>query len=259
MSWRAQAVAALVVLVAMPALADRRPPELPLAPIAPDTPEYQSCLRLADTVPEEAFERALRWQTDGGGFPARHCAALALITLQQYAEAADRLERLAEDMSKARDRTSLAVLGQAGNAWMLAGMLERAKFVFDAALKIAPDDADLLVDRARARGENGEFQAALADLDRALKLAPLRDDALVYRAAARRKLNQPERATEDLAAVLSRQPNHLEALLERGAVRRALADLAGARADWTRVVLLAPDSPAAEAAQSFIEQLDVKR
>jgi tetratricopeptide (TPR) repeat protein len=256
---RAQVAAAALMLASVSALADRRGPDMPIAPIAPATPDYEACLALADSAPEEAFERALQWQGTGGGFMARHCAALALISLKQYAEAADRLERLAEAMSKARDRMSVTVLGQAGNAWMLAGLLERAKFVFDTALRVAPDDADLLIDRARAKGENGEFQAAVVDLDRALRIAPARDDALVYRAAARRKLKQLERAVADLAEVLQRQPDNVDALLERGAARRALADVQGARADWARVLALAPDSVAAEAAQALIEELDVKR
>ena len=180
------------------------------------------------------------------------------MALKQYAEAADRLEHLAEDMAKAREDTSVAVLGQAGNAWMMAGLVERAKFVFDTALKLTPNDPDLLIDRARAKGENGEFQAALTDLDAALTRAPGRDDALVYRAAALRKLNRPEQAAKDLAAALQRQPNNVEALLERGAVLQALGDRGGARNDWSRVLALAPDTPAAGTAQALIEQLDVK-
>jgi len=254
MWWRTQAAFGLFLLVGAPALADRRPP-----PEIGATPDYARCLEAAETAPEEAFERALQWQSRGGGIEARHCAAVALVTLGQFTEAADRLERLAEDISRTGNPASLAVLGQAGNAWMLAGMLERAKFVFDAALKIDPDDVDLLVDRARARGENGEFELAIVDLDRVLTRSPGREDALVFRAAARRKLNQPERAERDLATVLTRQPNNVEALLERGAVRRALADVAGARADWSRVLALAPETPAAQAAQSFIEELEVKR
>lgn len=240
-------LAALVL--AAPARADRQP----------GSPDYEACLKLVDTVPEDAFEQALQWHSRGGGFAARHCAALALVALKQYAEAADRLEHLAEDMARARDRTSVAVLGQAGNAWMMAGLLERAKFVFDAALKLAPGDADLLIDRARAKGENGEFQAALADLDAALKRAPGRDDARVYRAAAHRKLKHAAQAASDLAAVLSRQPDNVEALLERGAVRREQGDVKGARADWSRVLALAPDTPAAGSAQAFLEALDVKQ
>lgn len=258
MWWRTQAAAVLLAMLpdvlSGPAMADRRP-----IPEFSGTPDYATCLNLAETAPEEGFERALQWQSRGGGFEARHCAAVALVALRQYAEAADRLERLAEDMSKLRDAKSLIVLGQAGNAWMLAGLLERAKFVFDAALKIAPDDPDLLIDRALARGENGEFELAIVDLDRVLTRSPDREDALVFRAAARRKLNQPERAERDLAAVLTRQPDNVDALLERGAVRRALADAAGARADWSRVLVLAPDSPAAQSAQSFIEELDIRR
>jgi len=249
MSRWAQACTALALLLAAPAQADRQS----------GSPDYEACLKLVDTVPEDAFERALQWQGHGGGFAARHCAALALVALRQYAEAADRLEHLAEDMARAQDKTGIAVLGQAGNAWMMAGLLERAKFVFDAALKLAPGDVDLLIDRARAKGENGEFQSAVTDLDAALKRAPHRDDALVYRAAAQRKLNRAAAAANDLATVLARQPDHVEALLERGAIRRAQGDVMGARADWIRVLALAPDSPAAGTAQAFIEELEVKR
>lgn len=240
---------AAFILAPSPARADR----------SAGSPDYETCLKLVDTAPEEAWEHALRWQSNQGGFPARHCGALALVALRQYAEAADRLERLAEDLARARDETSIAVLGQAGNAWMMAGLVERAKFVFDAALKLAPDDPDLLIDRARAKGENGEFQAAMSDLNAALAKAPGREDALVYRAAAARKLNQTARAEQDLASVLQRRPDNVEALLERGAVRRVLNDRNGARADWLRVLALAPDSPAAGSARAFLEELDVRQ
>ena len=243
---------ALVLLVglAAPALADRRP----------GSPEYEHCLNLVDTVPVDAFEYALQWESArAGGIPARHCAALALVGLKQYGDAADRLEHLAEQLAKAHDDKAITVLGQAGNAWMLAGLVERAKFVFDAALKRAPDDADLLIDRARARGENGEYQAALADLDHALTVEPGRDDARVYRAAAYRKLGRADAAAADLAQVLGRAPDNIDALLERGSLRRAAGDNAGARADWLKVATLAPDTPAAGAAQALLEELDVRK
>jgi tetratricopeptide (TPR) repeat protein len=243
------ALAALLCLGG-PALADRRP----------GTPDYEQCLNLVDTAPADAFEFALEWETGrAGGVAARHCAALALVALKQYGDAADRLEHLAEQLAKAHDEMAITVLGQAGNAWMLAGLVERAKFVFDAALKRAPDDADLLVDRARALGENGEYKAALADLDHALQLQPTRDDARVYRAAAHRKLGDANAAAADLAQVLGRAPDNVDALLERGSLRRAAGDAAGARADWLKVATLAPDTPAAGAAQALLEELDVRK
>ena len=46
-----------------------------------DESEYAACLKLLDHDAEAAFESALAWQDAGGGAPARHCAALALVRL----------------------------------------------------------------------------------------------------------------------------------------------------------------------------------
>src|SRR5437763_12418672 len=62
---------------------------------------YEQCMGLARSNPAEGWEKALAWRGDGGGHPAEHCAALALIGLRQYAEAGKRLEKLAEAMIRA--------------------------------------------------------------------------------------------------------------------------------------------------------------
>ncbi len=113
-----------------------------------------------------------------GGDGARHCAAVALIELGQYREAAQRLERLAADLRdpdlRETENTvlSLGVLVQAGQAWILAGDTTRAHAVQSAALDIAPDDVELLLDRAITRATAKNYRAAVDDLTRALDLAP---------------------------------------------------------------------------------------
>ena len=58
---------------------------------------YGECMATARRRPQDGFEDAIAWRAEGGGTAADHCAAVALIGLEQYSEAANRLERLAQD------------------------------------------------------------------------------------------------------------------------------------------------------------------
>ena len=139
---------------------------------------YQNCMILARDAPADGLESAMSWAARDGGDGARHCAAVALIELGQYREAAQRLERLAADLRdpdlRETENTvlSLGVLVQAGQAWILAGDTTRAHAVQSAALDIAPDDVELLLDRAITRATAKNYRAAVDDLSRARRLAP---------------------------------------------------------------------------------------
>src|SRR5256885_17081911 len=78
---------------------------------------YESCVAVIDRNPTEAFDTALAWRDRGGGLPAEHCAALALIALDEAGEAASRLGTLASrnDAGNVSERAKL--LTEAGNAW----------------------------------------------------------------------------------------------------------------------------------------------
>jgi tetratricopeptide (TPR) repeat protein len=218
---------------------------------------YATCLAGIEADAAAAFETAIAWRDEGGGFPARHCVALALIRLGHRVEAANRLEVLAEDMRAAGQPLVAEVLGQAGNAWLLGGEPGRALAVFDAAMALEPSGAELLVDRARAQAALGDYGAAAADLDRALTRDPDNADALAYRAAARRRLGRQEEAAADLERALWLAPRHPEALLERGLLNIERGDRAAARRDLIEVRMVAPQSAAAEVAGANLERLDV--
>lgn len=223
-----------------------------------DDVKYQTCLRLAARLPEEAFESALQWRERGGGSPARHCAAMALIQLKHYADAADRLEQLAEDLRRSNPPLVPEVLSQAGNAWLLAGFAERADAVLTSALALRPGDADLYIDRARVRAARESFREALGDLDAALIIEPDRTEALAFRASAHRALGEDKAALADVERALALNPDQIEARLERGHLRRAGGDIKGARADWVRVLELAAGTPAGDAAALNIQKMDLK-
>lgn len=222
-----------------------------------DARKYETCMNQVRQDPDKAFDTALAWRDLGGGDAARHCLAAALMGLKHYAEAAQRFERLAQEI-KAEPAFKAKLLGQGAQAWLLDGKPGRAEAVLTAALKLAPDTPALLVDRAEARAALSAYWEAVDDLNRAVELDPRRPDAYVFRAAAYRMLDSLDLAEDDLAQALALNPLHPEALLERGIVRRLKGDDNGARRDWLKVLTVAPGTPTAEAAQRNIEKMDVK-
>jgi tetratricopeptide (TPR) repeat protein len=221
-----------------------------------DAATYERCTMLAKQNPAVAEKLAESWHERGGAHPADHCAALALIGLKRYKEAATRLEGLAQAMTTAPPVLQAEVLDQAGQAWGLAGDPVRAYAAAGAAVALAPNDPELLVDRAEAAASAGYPDKAIADLDQVLKTNPSHVDALIYRASAYRALDRLDPALADIERALALAPNSGPALLERGNIRRLRGDSDAARQDWERVGQLAPGSQADVAAQANIERLE---
>lgn len=228
---------------------------------ATEAAQYRSCMARVEENPDAAFDQALEWRDRGGGAPATHCSAVALVALGKFAEAADRLEALAGTPGGARMASDL--LAQAGNAWLLAGRPQKAYSALSAALAHSPEKsgdmpADLLIDRSRALAALGDWPAAERDLDSALSHNPERSDAYVFRATARRYQDKLALALEDLELALALAPNDAAALLERGVVHRRNGNIPAARADWLAVITAAPESESANAARGNLQMLDVK-
>lgn len=239
-------LAGLAVAAAAPA---------PQSPPLDAAAHYESCLDTARRTPAEGLKDAEDWREAGGGFPAEHCAAVALFGLKRYAEAGAMFEDLAGAAMTEPLALRASAMEQAGQAWLLASQPDKARAAFDAALRYTPNDADLFIDRARADADLGNYKTAIDDLDSALALRPGSADALVYRASAERQLNDLAKASADVEAALKEVPDHVEGLLERGNIRRLQGDLDGARADWQRVEALSPNSPAAVAARDNLAAL----
>src|SRR5215472_18032867 len=87
---------------------------------------YDRCTKLSKKNPAAAEKLAQTWHERGGAHPADHCAAIALIGLKQYKEAATRLEALAQVMTTVPAPLRAEVLDQAAQAWGLAGDPVRA-------------------------------------------------------------------------------------------------------------------------------------
>lgn len=231
------------------------PPTPALRPPLTEEQHYQHCLDLAHTDPQRGYDDAEAWHNIGGGFPAQHCAAVSLIGLKRYPEAAARLEGLANAMMQAAPEMRADALEQAGQAWLLANRPNEAKAAFDSALAFVPKNLEVLIDRAEALALGGKFFDAIDDLNTVLDQTPNRVDALVYRASAYRQLGSLDLALDDVERALRLDPDSVPGLLERGDIRRLENDDAGAKADWQRVVALGPGTPAAISAQDNLAHL----
>jgi tetratricopeptide (TPR) repeat protein len=218
---------------------------------------YRACVLAIDVDAANAFENALVWRDHGGGLPAEQCAALALISLDAPGEAASRLDALARRMDAGTLTQRATLLAQSGNAWLLANQPDNAEAAFSAALRLTPRDADIWVDRARARAARQDWANAETDLGNALTFERSRPETYVLRAGARQAQGNMMGYASDISSALSLDPTYPDALVERGSIKLAAHDVAGARADWLQVLVRAPDGPAGDAARARIQALEV--
>jgi len=230
-----------------------------LALTAADSFSYNACLTKVDRHPDDALEMAMNALGEGDDASAEHCAAVALVGLKQYGEAARRLDALARKSSAGGVEVRAQLLSQAGNAWLLAGQPELATASFTAALALMPDEAEHLIDRARASAALKKWAAAEADLSAALVAEPGSVQALVLRSSARRAQKNLKGAMGDIIRAIELEPENVEALAERGLLRAAQGDKAGARKDFLAVLERAPESEAAASARIQIEKLELKK
>ncbi|MBO88759.1 MAG: hypothetical protein CMP14_04500 [Rickettsiales bacterium] len=217
------------------------------------TKEYGVCMRLARVSPHEGFEAALAWTDAGGGGAAKHCAAVSLFSMKQYAEAAVRFEALAREL-RAEFPLQAKLLAQAGQAWHQAGESKQAFLLYTDALKISPSDPNIRIDRAMVSADSGQYEFAIEDLNAALAANPSMVQALILRASANRHLNKLDLALQDALRAIELSPDYPEAYLERGNIKRLLNDVDGARQDWLVLLKRFEGTPAADAAQRNLQK-----
>ena len=208
---------------------------LSLAPLfAAPFADYDDCVAAVSANAKNALPQAEEWSRTGGGAPAEHCAALALSSLNRYRDAAAKLDALANRPGVGDYRSRASLYDQAGNAWLLAERAQEAARSFSSALRLTPDDAEMLADRARARAVLKNWTGMEADLSAAIRIDQNRADLLSLRAVARRHLDRKEGAATDILRALTIYPDYPAALIQRGAMRLEAGDINGARRDWQK-------------------------
>ena len=252
-------VAQIVASTQTTSVARREATANPALPVPPpriaEGADYDRCLGMVSNDPQGASAFAESWASSGGGNGAIHCAALAQIQLGNVADGAEMLEKLA-NASRAPDLARAAVYGEAVRSWLMVNKPERAFDAATLALSLAPNDTDLLIDRAVAEISMEHYRDAIDDLDRAVAIEPRRAETFVLRASAWRHLNNVEVAANDVEHALAINPDSAEALLERGILRQRTGDRVGAREDWQRAINLDPNSSTADLAEQDLALLN---
>jgi tetratricopeptide (TPR) repeat protein len=215
-----------------------------------DRAHYARCLALTTHDPAIALGDATTWAGAHGGPPAEHCAALALVGLKRYGEAAQRLDALARGRG-VESGMRAEIFDQAGNAWILAGEGAHAVASLQAALALSAGDPDLFADLGRAEAMIKNWNEVVLDLNAALALRPRRADLLILRGSAHRALHHYTEARKDLDAALALKPGDGDALLERGLLKRDVGDPVNARADLAAARRAGPPAVARDAAEAL--------
>ncbi|PHS79383.1 MAG: hypothetical protein COB59_02015 [Rhodospirillaceae bacterium] len=175
-----------------------------------DRDHYEDCMVLAKSHPKDALENAKVWLRVGGGFAARHCGLAALMTLKLYDEAAQGFARLGQEF-EGNDAVKTSLFIQSAKAWLGANKPELARQNAAAALTIEPENAEALLNRAKAFSLLGKFWEAADDFTRVLYHNPDSTDILILRGLAYRQIGAGELALEDFRRALSFEPENTEA------------------------------------------------
>lgn len=181
-----------------------------------DAARLKACLMKVDADAAAGLEEAEKWLALGGRAPARQCAAMALIAKGQPQEGAARLEQLANDKDGGDLKQRAVYLALAGNAWLLAKAPDAAVVTLTNALKLMPNDAGLLRDRARAKMLMQQPDEAMQDLDVALKAEPNSAETLMLRALVYKSRKQYAAALVDIEHAIQASPDDTRLLTLRG-------------------------------------------
>jgi tetratricopeptide (TPR) repeat protein len=186
-----------------------------------DAARLTTCIASIDANPEKAYEEAMAWLQESKAKEAAICAALADVGRGRYTTAANQLDYLALEIHGGQPGERINLLSQAGNAWMLARNPTKALASLDKAVALAPQEPDLLIDRARAFGLAKNWKGAELDLNRALDRRPNDPLALQLRAEARMQQGAFDLAVRDAEAAVSAAPADVDAVVTLGRMREA--------------------------------------
>lgn len=226
--------------------------------------QYAECLNKAQNEPAAAREYAAQWQAVGGGAPARHCAAIALIGLGAEIRAAEILTEIGSGEADLAAADRVAALTLAGDLWLRNGQTKLAGESFSSAVGIAPKAREARIGLSRVAAQQGDFGSAIEILsllavdEGALGASASLGEVLTLRAAAFRASGDPQSALNDAELATGSAPDAALAWFERGAAERALGRREDARESWLRASMLDPHGAAGELARLNLQRLEVE-
>jgi tetratricopeptide (TPR) repeat protein len=217
---------------------------------------YDDCVALVAADPARAEIEALRWADDGGGAPAQHCRALALLAQGADRRATELMIEIAADDRTLPDEVRSDMLIEAGEIYLDLGEIALGHSAASRALQLAQDPRAALTLSARLKAEEGKWSGAVEDLDRALAQGEPDAELLVLRASARLHLGDRVAARSDLLWATEIAPGLATVWLERGILEAASGERNAARAAWLRAIDLDRDGIVGEAARLRLQTME---
>jgi len=217
---------------------------------------YDDCVALAGTDSARAEVEAQRWAQAGGGSPARHCRALALLAQGAGRRAAELMVAIAADDRTLPDRVRSEILIEAGEIYLGLGEIALGRGVASRALLLAREPRAALALSARLKAALGDWQGAVNDLDGALARGEPDAGLLVLRASARLHLGERVAARADLLWAGEIDPALASVWLERGRLEAADGNRDAARAAWLKAIELDRDGVDGAAARLRLQKME---
>jgi tetratricopeptide (TPR) repeat protein len=139
--------------------------------------------------------------------------------------------------------------------WEELGRLDEALARCDAAVRLAPGEAEVWYRRARVRRSLQDQEGAFADLNEAIRLDGRHPEAHYYRAGILQRRGETGKALEDYSAAIESNPRQPWFWCERGMLSQRLGDAAASVPDLERCLeLLPPQTPQRPALEGMLQQ-----
>lgn len=233
-----------------------------------DAPEDSSwlgeCLEQIEEEPSRAHVQAqIRRDTTSGDdrVLANHCLGLAATELGRWEEARAAFTAARQETPESDARLRARFGAMAGNAALVTGDTAGALDLLDAARADAIAamagtlHALIALDRAHALVESGDLEAAEVALVEARTLQPEDAETRLLSATLLRRLDRLEEAQEQIEEAARLAPLEPSIGLEAGVIAVLSGREEAARSSWLSVTAMAPRSPEAATAQSYLDQI----
>jgi putative PEP-CTERM system TPR-repeat lipoprotein len=171
------------------------------------------------------------------GYPKEPALALLAKSLALQAEYQKALDETGSD-----EDARAELLAARADAWLALDKQERARALYEKALRVRADDAAAMIGLGRLAFLNGDPATAHAFADRILARDPKHIDALLFKAELLRAQGKGQQAFEIYDKVLALQPQHRSAHVEKAYTAIGLQRYDMAQAELDAALKLSPGS-----------------
>ncbi|MEL6479570.1 MAG: hypothetical protein AAFR17_19765 [Pseudomonadota bacterium] len=220
--------------------------------------DYDACTALIAADPARAAAESASWARFDGGWPARHCHALALLALGAERKAALELLEIGAGAGELPPEVRAEMFVDAGEILLDLGELGEAAQAVDRADRLAPRSRGARILSSTLSARFGDWQGAERDLSTAIDQSGVDAELLLLRATAKRRQGDRVGARSDAYWASELAPENPSVWLEIGEVEAALGNRPMARDAWLAAIRLAgEDDPLAAFARQKLQRLEL--